>query len=148
MQKKITNSCFCHFYFYLVSASCFGYESCADFFGTVLKTTEHTDFYLSKAWVPAIVLAPVTHLSHLLGPHSVLNQPLHICSHGEARSLENLFGKMQQLLSGMENQATWKLSLIRIHLWYCLTRTMPSIGNKASRVIKSRYAIKLIYQLL
>lgn len=30
------------------------------------------------------------YLSHLLGPHSVLNQPLHICSHGEARSLENL----------------------------------------------------------
>lgn len=46
------------------------------------------------------------YLSHLLGPHSVLNQPLHICSHGEARSLENLFGKMQQLLSGVENQAT------------------------------------------
>lgn len=64
---------------------------------------EYSDvLFLLNARVPVIVLAPVTHLIHLLGPHSVLNQPLHICSHGEARSLEDLFGKMQQLLSGGE----------------------------------------------
>ena len=61
-----------------------------------------------RARVPAGGPAAVTHLSHLPGPHSVLHQPLRICSHGEARPLENLFGKMQRHPSGGQKPASLK----------------------------------------
>lgn len=103
MQGNIRSKCSCHFYFFFHGSILLWIWITWSLHWDYFQTTEHTNvLFLSKARVPAIVLAPVTHLSHLLGPHSVLNQPLHICSHGEARSLENLFGKMQQLLSGGE----------------------------------------------
>lgn len=124
-----------------MAASCFGCRSHVDFTGTVFRQQSTLMYFSFQKQGCQLLCQPVTHLSHLLGPHSVLNQPLHICSHGEARSLENLFGKMQQLLSGREKPGYLKnISNQNASLLLSCADMTPCTEDRASRLSIAGYA--------